>query len=407
MSLKAIIIRAEGALADTDELQREAFRRLIAEAGYDWPCEREDFTKLKQLGSRDQRLRRLIEQNVKQTVPRDDVEPLIAAMQRRLASLMDELIVGGAAKLRPGVKDLIIGAKADGMRLGLVTTGDAGETEKLLHAAAGTLRNSFDCIVCRTGGEDAATLAYRQAVSELGLDADSCLAVEAGRNGLSAAREAGLRVLVTRTAYSRADSLEEAAFVVDSLLSLLPVPSPHGPEHLTPQLRTDLIAALHRLHAGFIDLDGALERSRDMKVSEILKAKGYAVKSISSGEMIWTLAHRLKSDAIGALVVLRPDGSIEGIISERDVARGIAEHGSTLPSKTVRELMTKTVITCSPDDSVTGVSRVMTERRIRHLPVVEDGKVVGLISIGDVLNHRLDQMQKEVNVLRDYVIAKS
>lgn len=407
MTLKAVIIRAEGALADTDELQRTAFRRLIDEAGYDWPCEREDFAKLTDLPTREARLERLVENNLGQSISSVDVAPLVATMQRRLHSLYGELLDTGAAKLRPGVRDLINGARADGLRVGLVSTTASRETHKLLNALAGLTPDSFDIVACADGEGESAGSAYAKSVATLDLIPDEVLAVEATRAGLSEARSAGLRVLVTRSAYTRTDPFEEAAFVVDTLLGLLPAPSPHGPQHLSPEARADLVAALHRLHAGIIDIDGASERTSNMNVSEILKAKGNVVKSITSNETIWTLAHRLKSDAIGALVVMRPDGSIEGIISERDVARGIAEHGSTLPGKTVGELMTKAVITCSPEDSVSGISRVMTQRRIRHLPVVDAGKVVGLISIGDVLSHRLDQMQKEVNVLRDYVIAKS
>lgn len=143
-----------------------------------------------------------------------------------------------------------------------------------------------------------------------------------------------------------------------------------------------------------------------MRVASILKTKGSAVKAVTSHDTIRGLALRLKAEGVGALVVLSEKGEIEGIISERDLARGLAEHGSELAAMKVADLMTKAVITCTPDDSIVSVSKTMTQRRIRHLPVMEGGKLVGLISIGDVLHYRLDEMQQEVNVLRDYAIAR-
>ena len=143
-----------------------------------------------------------------------------------------------------------------------------------------------------------------------------------------------------------------------------------------------------------------------MRVSDILKTKGSAVKTVESTATIKAFAHGLRTEAVGAMVVKDAKGAVEGIISERDLARGLAEYGSDLPGMAVSELMTKAVVTCAPEDSVATVAKVMTLRRIRHLPVVVDGKLVGLISIGDVLKHRLDEVQLEANVLRDYAIAR-
>ena len=106
-------------------------------------------------------------------------------------------------------------------------------------------------------------------------------------------------------------------------------------------------------------------------------------------------------------MIVSDDGSsIEGIISERDLAYGLAAHAGNLPNVTVSELMTTEVITCSPRDSVGEIAKVMTQRRIRHLPVKDGDQLVGIITIGDVLKHRLDEMQLEANVLRDYAIAR-
>lgn len=113
----------------------------------------------------------------------------------------------------------------------------------------------------------------------------------------------------------------------------------------------------------------------------------------------------MRDEQIGAAIVSDDGKSIDGIISERDLAYGLAAHGSKLPGIAVSELMTKAVIVCSPEDSVTDVMKLMTERRTRHLPVKDGDRLVGIISIGDVLKHRLGEMQLEANVLRDYAIA--
>ena len=88
------------------------------------------------------------------------------------------------------------------------------------------------------------------------------------------------------------------------------------------------------------------------------------------------------------------------------MARGLAQYGGDMASLPVSALMTATVITCAPEDTVATVAKVMTQRRIRHLPVVVDGKLSGLISIGDVLKYRLDEVQLEANVLRDFALAR-
>ena len=143
-----------------------------------------------------------------------------------------------------------------------------------------------------------------------------------------------------------------------------------------------------------------------MRVSDILKSKGSAVKTIEPKASIRALARSLQSEDIGVMVVTDTVGSIKGIISERDLARGLADFGSDVSSMSVSDLMTTSVVTCSSEDSVANVARIMTQRRIRHLPVVSGNKIIGLISIGDVLKHRLDEVQLEANVLRDVAIAR-
>jgi CBS domain-containing protein len=143
-----------------------------------------------------------------------------------------------------------------------------------------------------------------------------------------------------------------------------------------------------------------------MHVADILRIKGASVTTVSASASALVVAQRLRRERIGAMIVSDDGSSIEGIISERDLAYGLATHASNLPYVAVSELMTKQVITCSPRDSVSEVAKVMTQQRIRHLPVKDGHQLVGIISVGDVLKHRLDEMQLEANVLRDYAIAR-
>ncbi len=144
-----------------------------------------------------------------------------------------------------------------------------------------------------------------------------------------------------------------------------------------------------------------------MHVAEILKSKGRKVVTVRPDLSIEHFAQRLRLEGIGAAVVSTDGATIDGIISERDVVRGLAEHGSAgLADMHVADLMTKAVVTCSPDDTISHVSNVMTRQRIRHLPVTEDRRLIGIVSIGDVVRHRLDELELETNVLRDYAVSR-
>jgi CBS domain-containing protein len=143
-----------------------------------------------------------------------------------------------------------------------------------------------------------------------------------------------------------------------------------------------------------------------MQVANILKVKGHSTMTVSPGETIQAFATRLKMERVGAMPVSEDGTMLVGIISERDVAYGFAAHGSALVDMRVADLMTTGVVTCTPTDTIMHVARLMTHRRIRHLPVIEHGRLVGLISIGDVLNHRLGEIELEAEVLRDIAIVR-
>jgi CBS domain-containing protein len=142
-----------------------------------------------------------------------------------------------------------------------------------------------------------------------------------------------------------------------------------------------------------------------MTVAAILRAKGTHVETVRPDATLRVVAWHLKVKGIGALVVTGDDERILGIISERDVVRALTEHGSDVVRVPVSEVMTSAVKTCSPRDSITAVMARMTRDHIRHLPVVEDGRLAGIVSIGDVVKDRLDELELEANILRDTLIA--
>jgi len=143
-----------------------------------------------------------------------------------------------------------------------------------------------------------------------------------------------------------------------------------------------------------------------MQVDNILKGKRPAVLWVPPALSIAEVAERLRSAEVGVLIVSNDGESLQGLVSERDIAHGLAVHGAALLSMKVSDLMTRSVITCAPEDNVADIARIMTMRRIRHIPVVDGGKVVGLVSIGDVLKSRISEIELEANVLRDLATAR-
>ncbi|HEY4635777.1 MAG TPA: CBS domain-containing protein [Rhodospirillales bacterium] len=143
-----------------------------------------------------------------------------------------------------------------------------------------------------------------------------------------------------------------------------------------------------------------------MTVQNILNEKGTKVATVRPHETIGTLVHKLKLENIGSVVVSQDGKRVDGIISERDIVRGLAAHGAELLAMRVDKLMIRDVLTCAPEDSVKDVMQTMTSRRVRHLPVVEKGKMVGVVSIGDVVKDRLQDVEMEARVLRDYITAR-
>jgi len=139
-----------------------------------------------------------------------------------------------------------------------------------------------------------------------------------------------------------------------------------------------------------------------MNVGQILSQKGSDIIAMERGCTVMEVAKLLGERRIGAIPIV-DGGTICGIMSERDVVRGIAIRGGGVLADDVSTLMTKSVFTCSKDDTVYDLMKMMTERRIRHVPVVDKDKLIGMISIGDVVKHRMEQAAAENEALKDYI----
>ena len=140
-----------------------------------------------------------------------------------------------------------------------------------------------------------------------------------------------------------------------------------------------------------------------MNVETILRNKGSWVATIRPDATIADAVDMLNRERIGALIVSEDGGSVDGVLSERDIVIALAQHGVELMSRLVYEIMTRDVVTCEPEASVGELMAEMTNRRIRHLPVVKDGKLHGIVSIGDLVKNRLDEVEFEASSLRTFI----
>ena len=142
-----------------------------------------------------------------------------------------------------------------------------------------------------------------------------------------------------------------------------------------------------------------------MKLAEVLRQKSPEIVSISEVRSIAEAAKLMTGKKIGALLVEGADGKIVGILSERDIVGGMGQHGADLHDVAVSELMTRKLIRCSPDDTVNEAMAMMTDRRIRHLPVFTGDELVGFISIGDLVKCRITEVQAEAEAMREYIAS--
>lgn len=143
-----------------------------------------------------------------------------------------------------------------------------------------------------------------------------------------------------------------------------------------------------------------------MTVKRILDGKGWHASTIRPDEKINDVIAALESDDVGALVVSEDGLKIAGIVSERDVVRGLMSFGPSVVDHPVRDLMTLEVTTCTAMDPVSGVMALMDDQNIRHVPVLSDGILVGIVSIRDIIKLRLDEVQSEADAMRSYITGK-
>lgn len=142
-----------------------------------------------------------------------------------------------------------------------------------------------------------------------------------------------------------------------------------------------------------------------MTVANILAHKGSTVFSVAPALSIYDAARTLRQHHVGAVLVLEADGTVQGVLSERDIVRALVDAGPEVMDKPVKTIMTTLLHTCRPADTVHSAMEQMTTRRIRHLPVLEDGKLVGMVSIGDLVKARIEQSEREAAELKDYIAA--
>lgn len=144
-----------------------------------------------------------------------------------------------------------------------------------------------------------------------------------------------------------------------------------------------------------------------MRISDVLRSKGSAVATVTETTTVIGLLAELATHNIGAMVVIGHDGvgsnGVVGIVSERDVVRKLHEHGPELMRLHVSDIMSSVVVTCSPDDAVDDLSALMTNNRVRHVPVLDGGRLAGIVSIGDVVKTRMEELQAEHEHLQAYI----
>jgi CBS domain-containing protein len=142
-----------------------------------------------------------------------------------------------------------------------------------------------------------------------------------------------------------------------------------------------------------------------MTVSIILAAKGREVVSIEPSVSLVSAVDLLAAKRIGAILILGAGHRVVGILSERDIVRALAERGASALEEPVSHVMTRKVSTCSENETVASIMERMTEGKFRHMPVVDRGQVIGIISIGDVVKHRLGEMERDSAAMRDYILT--
>ena len=139
-----------------------------------------------------------------------------------------------------------------------------------------------------------------------------------------------------------------------------------------------------------------------MNIAQILKAKGRAVATARPDAMLSDIIDKLAQKKIGAIVIVGDSGEVVGIVSERDLIRQLAERGAAALKEPVSKTMTSAVVSCQETSTLDEMMEMMTQGRFRHVPVIEDGSLVGIVSIGDIVKHHVAEVEMEVTAMREY-----
>lgn len=142
-----------------------------------------------------------------------------------------------------------------------------------------------------------------------------------------------------------------------------------------------------------------------MNIGQVLKAKGRTVATARPDTTLLDIVNRLTQKRIGAIVIVGDNGDVAGIVSERDVVRKLGERGPDVLLEPVSKTMTANVITCQENTTLDELMEVMTQGRFRHVPVIEDGALVGIVSIGDIVKHHIAEVEMEVTAMRGYFVT--
>jgi CBS domain-containing protein len=142
-----------------------------------------------------------------------------------------------------------------------------------------------------------------------------------------------------------------------------------------------------------------------MTVGRILERKGFGLETAPPTTKVAAIASHLSDQGIGSIVIVDDGGNLKGIVSERDIVRALVDKGPSVLEKPVRDIMTQKVITATEEESVAEIMRLMTESKFRHVPITREGKLVGLVSIGDLVKHRISELENETEAFRSYIQA--
>ena len=217
---RAVIFDVDGTLAETEDTHRRAFNRAFREAGLSWNWDRDLYRKLLTVTGGKERMRHFVEDYGAEGAPKDDLDGFIQALHARKTVAYTQMVEDGELELRPGVRSVITEAQARGYRLAIATTTTPANVEALLTATLGAKGSDLFDVICAgdsVPNKKPAPDVYFRALDELGLPGGSCVAIEDSRNGLLAARAAGIETIVTPSIYTRDENFQEAALVIDDL----------------------------------------------------------------------------------------------------------------------------------------------------------------------------------------------